>query len=116
MTGIEPSIMFYGQWMLFLATSAFGIWGTGYAIWASAQLGYQWYAWLENKRDLAKFRVRIDQSHYESLKRLELQALTATQEMELNRAKANNESLSAAMLQMSVDEGPRGTVTPIKSK
>jgi len=113
MLPIDPQIAVYGQWLLFLGASALGIWGTGYLIWVSAQLGNHWYCWLDRKRDFQNQKSRTDLNHHQAVKDLELKALRAQQEMELARAKAHSDALNVALVQ--VEGGDPVPPIPIKS-
>jgi len=110
MNVVDPQIIFYGQWGLFIAAYIFGIWATGYLLWMSIMFGIQWHHWLELRRDFRNAKNRVDVSHYESVKRLELKELEAKKTMELARETAFNSEIVGPATEC--DHGP----VPIKSK
>ena len=102
---LDPDIAHYGQWALFLASVVFGVWGTGYALWVSVQLGTQWYEWLGRKQRKAEKRAEVDVEHYREMQKLELAAVKARQEMQLEREKAQQVLLNHEFGQMASEGG-----------
>lgn len=106
MTALDPSIVFWGQWVVFLAVSALGVWSTGYALWASMVLGEHWLKWLSRRRDVTHEQSQIALQYLKVTKELEFQTTKLTKEMELKRIKAHEDALNRELAPQAVDEGP----------
>lgn len=95
---VDPSIIHYGQWGLFIFAYVFGIWCLGYFVVMTSEkfsdvsnfFGGIFY----RSRTAAETRIKLELDHLEALKKLELEKLQALQEMELERERLSYESVN----------------------
>lgn len=114
MTEWQPTIVVWGQWILFVVGTVAGIWGTGYLLWMSSELSDQWSAWLLRRRDRLRSEAEIELQFFKAAKELEFETLRLTEEMKLRGAKAQADAMNSAMAPEVEDSGPM--LPPIKLK